>query len=151
MALYLVQHGRSLPRGEDPEEGLSEEGRADAVRIASLAGSHGVRVSLIKHSGRKRARETAEIMADALTPVAGMVEDPGLGPLDDVSAFSVGLDAEDDLMVVGHLPFLSRLTSLLVTGSPDTPIFEFQNGGIVCLDRRPGPWIIKWAIVPRIG
>ena len=54
-------------------------------------------------------------------------------------------------MLVGHLPFLSRLASYLVTGDPERPIFQFQNAGIVCLSRTGEGWAIKWSLSPRIG
>ena len=60
MALYLVQHGKSLPKDQDAEQGLSQEGMADVERIAGVAQGYGVRVRTIQHSGKKRARQTAE-------------------------------------------------------------------------------------------
>ncbi|MBT4364970.1 MAG: hypothetical protein HOD17_10835 [Desulfobacteraceae bacterium] len=56
-------------------------------------------------------------------------------------------------MIVGHLPFLDRLTSFLITGSVDKSVFKFQNGGIVCLIKEPenDSWVIKWALMPDIG
>jgi len=63
MPLFLVQHGKNLPKEQDPEKGLSEEGKNEVERIAALAVRYGVSVSAIKHSGKKRARETAEIFA----------------------------------------------------------------------------------------
>jgi len=56
-------------------------------------------------------------------------------------------------MLVGHLPFIERLTSYLITGSTDIPVFRFQNGGIVCMDTDPDSrfWFIRWALMPRIG
>ncbi len=153
MALYLVQHGKSLPKDVDPEKGLSKEGIAEVERIAEVAKGYGVSVSRVKHSGKKRARRTAEIFAEALAPEGAVVEAGGLKPLDDVSAVAGALDSRENLMLVGHLPFMSRLTSYLIVGSIDAPIFKFQNGGIVCLDREPndGSWFIKWTISPNIG
>ncbi len=62
MALYLVQHGKSLPKEIDSEQGLTDEGIADVERIAGVAKSYGIVVSSIQHSGKKRARQTAEIL-----------------------------------------------------------------------------------------
>jgi len=56
MALYLVQHGKSLPKDVDPDQGLSEEGVTDTERIAKVAQNCGVMVSKIKHSGKTRAQ-----------------------------------------------------------------------------------------------
>lgn len=153
MALYLVQHGQSLPKEVDPDQGLSDVGVADTKRIADVARGYQVDVSLIKHSGKKRARQTAEILADALNPAGGLEAVSGLKALDDVAALAASLDTAADAMLVGHLPFMSRMASLLVAGSADKPIFKFQNSGIVCLDRDPdtGSWLIVWALMPKIG
>ncbi len=153
MALYLVQHGKSLPKEQDPEQGLSAEGAADVQRIAGVAGQYGVRVGLIQHSGRKRAKETADILEAALHPEKGVQMRSGIDPLDEVASLANDLNNADDLMLVGHLPFMERLTSYLITGSVERLVFKFQNGGILCLDQDPDRncWFIKWGLMPRIG
>ena len=152
MALFLVQHGKSLAKDEDPEQGLSREGIADTERIAAVARGYGVRPSCIAHSGKKRARQTAEIFAAALRPEKGVQERDGLNPLDDVRPLAAVLNSREDLMLVGHLPFMERLTSTLITGSDERLVFKFQNGGIVCLEMDPDKpaWFIKWALMPKI-
>ena len=152
MSLFLVQHGKSLPKHVDPDQGLSQEGVSQVERIAGVAKHYGVSVSGIQHSGKMRARQTAEIFASALTPVQAVKELSGLNPLDDVTAVAATLSGSDNLMLVGHLPFMERLTAFLVTGSPDSLVFKFQNGGILCLAQDPGSasWFIKWALMPVI-
>ena len=152
MALFLVQHGESLPKEQGPERGLSDAGIATVIRIACIAMDQNVVVDRILHSGKERARQTAEIMAKALPPRVEMRAETGLNPMDDVQAYGAGLDNKDQLMLVGHLPFMARLTSYLVTGSPDTQVCQFQNGGIVCLDQTETAenWLIRWMLVPRI-
>ena len=66
VALYLVQHGKSLPKEEDPERGLSPEGLTEVEGIADAAKTNGIRVARIDHSGKKRARQTADLFASAL-------------------------------------------------------------------------------------
>ncbi len=153
MALYLVQHGRSHPKDVDPDQGLTEEGRSEVQRIAEVARGYGVPVSMILHSGKTRARQTAEIMAQALTPAAGVKAKSGLKPLDDVTALGGLIDSAGDVMLVGHLPFMQRLAAWLITGSIEPPVFRFQNGGIVCLRENPeqGGWVIVWSLMPNIG
>ena len=153
MALYLVQHGQSLPKDIDPDKGLSEEGRATVRRIAEVAKSYGVPVTCILHSGKKRARETAEIFEGALAPAEGLHAKTGLNPLDDVTAMAGVIGSKENLMLVGHLPFMAKLCAWLVTGDTETPVFQFQNGGIVCLkpsSEKKG-WVIAWALMPEIG
>ena len=153
MALLLVQHGQSLPKDQDPQQGLSEEGVAETERIAQVAKGYKVKVARIVHSGKTRARQTAEIYAKALEPGGGVTERSGLNPLDDVSVFAGTIDSTADCMFVGHLPFMERLTAYLITGLIEKPVFKFQNSGIVCLDKDQysGFWAIRWTLMPRIG
>ena len=153
MRLLLVQHGLSLPKEVDPERGLSPEGIEVVERMAEVAKDHGVQVSSIKHSGKKRALQTADIFGRALSPAGGIQKISGIDPLDDVSDFASTLVQEDSLMLVGHLPFMERLTSHLIAGSAEIPVFKFQNSGIVCLQRNEGSknWTIVWTLMPNIG
>lgn len=153
MALFLVQHGKSLPKDKDPQKGLSQEGIEETERIAQVAKGYAVLVSKITHSGKTRARQTAEIFEAALQPSGGIHEGSGLNPLDDVTVFADTIDSTQDVMLVGHLPFMERLTAYLITGYFEKPVFKFQNSGIVCLDKDPAieSWVIKWTLMPHIG
>jgi len=150
MALFLVQHGKSLPKEKDPDQGLSREGLEETQRLAALAAENYVQVMRIIHSGKKRALQTAEIFVKTLEPEAGMTKGAGLAPLDDVAAFAATLNNEENIMVVGHLPFMERLASLLLAGSTEKPVIRFQNSCIVCLDTEDAaePWFIRWALYP---
>ena len=152
MALFLVQHGKSLPKEIDAEQELSDEGRTETEKIAAAARAHGLRVARIEQSGKRRAAQTAEIFAAFLQPPAGVRQADGLNPLDDVTAFAKNIDASEDLMLIGHLPFMEKLASFLVTGNIDQSVLRFQNSGIVCLDKDPGAdhWVILWTLFPRI-
>ena len=153
MALYLIQHGKSLSKDLDPDQGLSEEGIAETRRMANSAKDHGVAVSQIRHSVKARARQTAEIFAQTLNPQKGIQEVSGIQPLDDVTAYASRIDPAQNIMLVGHLPFMERMTSYLITGSVDKPVFKFQNSGIVCLDKdvEKQSWVIVWSLMPKIG
>ena len=151
MALFLVQHGKSLPREKDPEQGLSKEGLAETQTMAALAAENNVQVMRILHSGKKRALQTAEIFVKVLEPEGGMSRGAGLAPLDDVTAFGAMLDNGENIMVVGHLPFMEKLVSFLVTGNQERVLVKFQNSAVVCLDTEDvsGQWFIRWALFPR--
>ena len=152
MALYLVQHGQSLPKDVDPDQGLSEAGVAETERIAGVAKGYNVNVGQIMHSVKTRAAKTAAIFSSALQPAEGAKEVESLKPMDDVAAFAASLNPESNTMLVGHLPFMERMAAYLVTGSIDKPVFKFQNSGIVCLDKDPesDSWVIVWTLMPRI-
>ncbi len=151
MALFLVQHGKSLPKEKDPDQGLSKEGLAETQNMAALAAENNVQVMRIFHSGKKRALQTAEIFVKALEPEAGITKVAGLAPLDDVTIFAATLASDKNIMVVGHLPFLERLVSYLITGSPESPVIKFQNSSIICLDADDvsEEWFIRWAVFPQ--
>jgi phosphohistidine phosphatase len=151
MAVYLVQHGKCLSKEVDPDRGLTDEGIAEVKKIAQVAADYGIAVSEISHSGKKRALQTAEIFSTSLGSInIGRIE--GINPTDDVIPFAQLLDNEADTMYVGHMPFLARLLSYLITGDTESPVFAFQNGGIVCLDKngKNDPWVIKWTLMPKI-
>ncbi len=150
MALYLVQHGKSYSKDEDPDRKLTNEGSVEVKRIADVAAAYGVKISSIKHSGKKRALQSAVLLAIALD-VSDVELQEGMSPNDDVKSFVEKNIFNDNIMFVGHLPFLEKLTSYLITGSVETPPFKFQNGGIVCLDKFDDRWMIKWALNPNVN
>ena len=153
MALYLVQHGQCLPKDVDPQKGLSDQGSTEVMRIADAAKGYNLQIGSICHSGKTRARQTAEIFASALEPKQGIREKSGLKLLDDVITIAASINNADDIMLVGHLPFMERMCAYLITGKTDKPVFKFQNGGIVCMDidAESQSWIIKWTLMPAIG
>lgn len=152
MELYLVQHGEAKSEAEDPERSLTEKGQRDVERVAEWASRVGLRVTQIRHSGKRRAEQTAAILAERLKPSAGVIAVAGLAPNDDVTALAATLQQEtESVMVVGHLPFLSRLASLLLVGDPNRTIVRFRMGGIVCLLREPQQWSIAWALPPDLA
>ena len=153
MALYIVQHGKNLPSSEDPDKGLSIEGVQDTQRIADVAAGYRVAVWQILHSGKKRARQTAELFGQRLSPKNGIDACDGMNPLDDVREFAQGLQLDQQIMLVGHLPFLERLIGLLVCRNPDQKVFKLQNSGLLCLEPvegAPNP-VIRWALMPNVG
>jgi len=146
-----VQHGEARAEHEDPARPLSERGRRDVERVARAVARAGVRPARIAHSGKRRARETAELFAAALDPPGGVVEIGGLGPNDDPAvAARRAAGAAEHLMLVGHLPHLGRLASLLVLGDPARELVAFRMGGVVCLGREAGAWRVCWMLTPEL-
>ena len=98
--LYLVRHGDAKPKDEDPERGLTEAGRTNVCRMAKWVVASGIRVDEIRHSGKLRAQQTAEIFAEPLGIQAQT--GPGLAPKDDVTSIAGGIKSEEgDIMLVG--------------------------------------------------
>jgi phosphohistidine phosphatase len=156
MALYLVQHGLSAAKEVDPEKGLTGQGRVDTERIAQVAKGYNIKVEKIIHSGKKRAEQTASIYHNSLSVRTSLEMVPGINPMDDARAFVETIKSRSDLMIVGHMPFLQCLLSYLTTGSEDIRVYQFQNSGIVCLDKSEDTdgsfdWFIRWTLNPNIS
>ena len=152
MRLYLVQHGEAYPKDQDPERRLTERGRRDVERAAAFLKPLGLKVKAIWHSGKPRAQETAEILAEALNSAEGLLRRGGLAPDDSASLVADELgEHTNDLMIVGHMPFLGTLASILLTGREDAEPVAFQRGGVVCLEGgEEQPWRVRWMIVPEL-
>jgi len=152
MALFLVQHGEARFETEDPERSLTDTGRKEVGRVAKEAARLGIRPLRIIHSGKTRARQTAEIMAESLRPSRGIEPQQGLNPNDPVSPWMERLErSSEDLMIVGHLPFLDRLASLLLSGDEARGVIRFRYGAIVCLERTEGRWAVRWILTPEMA
>jgi phosphohistidine phosphatase len=150
MKLYLIQHGEAKSEAEDPERSLTAKGEEEVRRVATVAKKMDIRASKIYHSGKRRAQQTADIIASALTlPVESAY---GLNPLDDVRPWAERiLEEAQDLMIVGHLPFLETLASLLLCGELSTRVVLFRYGAIIRLDRKEdASWAVRWFLTPEI-
>jgi phosphohistidine phosphatase len=152
MRLYVVQHGQAVAKDVDPQRSLSEQGRVDVERMASFLGGAGIRVSRILHSGKKRAEQTAALLAGAVGSGRLLAKTSGIGPLDPTDEFARTVSRwTEDTMVVGHLPFMGRLVSRLVVGDEATTTAAFQPGTIICLERgEEGGWSLAWMIRPEL-
>ena len=152
MKLYLVRHGEAKPKEVDRERHLSERGAKDVGKVGAFLKGRGLSVDAIWHSGKARAAETARILASALDVKKGVIEHDGLAPNDPVGPVAKEIKKADaDLMIVGHLPFMGRLASVLLAGDDGAGVVEFHTSGLVCLARTDeGGWAIEWAVIPEI-
>ena len=83
MKVYLVQHGEAKSEMEAPQRPLTEKGKQEVESVACYVASLQIEVAQILHSGRLRAKQTAELFAHYLSPTEEVREEKGLGPLDD--------------------------------------------------------------------
>ncbi|MHC4564022.1 MAG: phosphohistidine phosphatase SixA [Planctomycetota bacterium] len=152
MKLYLVQHAQALLTEQDPSRPLSEAGRSETARIVRFLKPLRLTVERIWHSGKTRAAQTAEIYVRAVTAREGLAARDGLAPNDNVALLRDELAvATDDTMIVGHMPSVSKLATLLLTGYESPPIVAFVNAGIVCLGRSPDSrWQVEWVVTPQM-
>jgi len=152
MRLYLIQHGKAMSKKQDPERPLTPEGRAEAEKVARFLRPLGLAVDCLWHSGKARTRQTADILAEALAVGAGPTARDGLAPNDNVALLRDELAVvSEDAMIVGHMPFVSRLATLLLTGYESPPVVSLTNAGIVCLARTgDNRWQVEWIITPEL-
>jgi phosphohistidine phosphatase len=151
MKLYLMQHGNPVSKDMDRTKPLSRQGSEDVKRVARYLAANGIEFDELLHSGKTRAKQTAEIIADILCKGITPAVRDDISPLDDASSVAgYIMSVKKDSMVVGHLPHLSRLTSLLVTGSESNDIVGFKQGGVVCLSQAGERWVISWMIIPEL-
>lgn len=141
-----MQHGEALAEEVDPERSLSPQGERDSVSMSRfLEGEIAPRV--IFHSGKRRAEQTALLMAAGL--VDAVVKRAGnIGPKDPVEPLLSAIRAwHQETLLVGHLPFLASLVSQLLVGRDTPPLVSFQPGTLVALERSAGGhWSLLWMV-----
>jgi phosphohistidine phosphatase len=143
--LYLVHHAEALGSDLDPQQPLSAFGRHQAASLASRAHALGARPALIWHSGKLRARQTAEAMLAACNPFATLRMTKGLRPEDRPDLIVVAIeDVDDDLMIVSHAPLL-----LLLTDRLGIPTAVPLNGMIAMSRIAPGRYVEEWRAEPK--
>lgn len=151
-SLYLVRHGQAVSELVDHDRPLSDAGRAQIAKVAAVLAETAPRVDVIYHSGLRRAEETADILATAVAPRHGVRWSPGLHPEDPPSQFLADLEREEfgHVMVAGHLPFLGRLSSLLLAGQEQGDVVGFGLGAVAALECRPETltWTLRWMVDP---
>ena len=152
MRVYLVQHGEAHPEEVSPERDLTPRGRSDVERIATLLANGGVRVAKVYHSGKTRARQTVELFAGRLAPGITSEALAGINPNDPVESLVDRLRGwTEDVLVVGHQPFMGKLVALLVAGRSEPPVVAYQQGSVACLERdAEGRWVLAWMVRPEL-
>ncbi|MBA7695485.1 hypothetical protein ES703_104113 [subsurface metagenome] len=152
MKLYLVQHAKAASKETDSQRPLTEEGRRDIQKVAAFIKSLNLSVDYLWHSGKNRAQQTAEILSEVVEVKKEMAAHEGLSPNDNVTVLKDELiSSRQDIMIVGHLPFLPKLASLLLTNSESSNTVAFKNGGIVCLNYSDdNQWQLQWMIIPEL-
>ncbi len=154
MKLYLIQHGEAKSEAEDPERSLTERGEKEVLAVSKMAGGLQIRPSKINHSGKLRVKQTAEIVASALKVHDSLAQPvQGLNPNDDIHPWVEQISKEkEDLILVGHVPFLEKLTSSLLCGDENARLVLFRYGAIVRLDQKEDKrWAVRWILTPEMA
>jgi phosphohistidine phosphatase len=152
MKLYLVQHGEACSKDVDPERPLTDQGRADVERLAAFLQQSGIQVERVIHSGKLRARQTAEGLAASIAPGVEPEISGLMNPNDNPGAFDWQSESWDrDTLIVGHLPFMAGLVSHLLIDDSETSLVAYQPGSVVCLEHVENTrWQLNWMIRPEL-
>jgi len=151
--LYLVRHGKAVAEEVDPARPLSAAGRLEVEGVGRVLARMQVRPAAVIHSGKLRARQTAEILADALGTRDTLEEGADLTPNADPRPWVARVDERPEAMLVGHLPHLGRLVARLA-GAPDREELVWLDlATVVCLSRPVPPerWSIGWILTSALA
>jgi phosphohistidine phosphatase len=145
--LILVHHGDAVSPQIDPQRPLSARGRHQVERLATDAAARGVKPAVIWHSGKLRAKQTAEAFWRACNPFAEFSATRDLQPGDPPEWMRERLRGETrDLMIAGHYPHLPGLLAALVEGSRTFPM----NGVVALTSEDEGAtWTEVWRLDAR--
>ena len=149
MTLYLVHHGEAVGPDVDPRRPLSVAGRMAVDNLARKVALRGIRPEVVWHSGKLRARQTAEAFWRECNALAAFSATRDLQPDDPPSWIRDRLAGESrDVLIAGHFPHLPRLLGLL-TSEPDGAPGDFPRHGIVALTSDDGvAWTEAWRLSP---
>lgn len=159
MEVYLLRHAQAVSEWQDSEQPLSLSGRQDVERFAVWQKNCNlIKTNHIFHSGKLRAQQTAEILQSIGLPEASIQLKAGLMPNDPVENMAEFLDIEwphlypqkANLLMVGHLPYLDKLVSLLLFNDPNKACLDIQPCTLICLTSHYGSWMIKWMMSPEV-
>jgi len=143
--LLLVHHGDAVGPDIDPSRPLSTPGREATERLAAWAASRGVKPDVVWHSGKLRARQTAELFWRACNPLATFSAQRGLQP-DDPPRWMRDQLAGDDrsIVIAGHMPHLARLLASLLGERDESAARAFPQHGCVALESEGDRWRELW-------
>jgi phosphohistidine phosphatase len=161
MKLYLLRHGDAGeagdPRYKENERPLTEKGAQRTKELAHELRLMEISFDFILSSPLARARETAEIVARGLK-FAGKVElTEYLAPFGSMDGLVRHLNTlrplPQNILLVGHEPYLSGFISLLCTGGPGLAI-TMKKGGLcrlaLDLPRCEKCATLEWLLTPRV-
>jgi phosphohistidine phosphatase len=144
MQLVLVHHADAVGPDVDPQRPLSALGRAQADWLAGRVKAAGFVPAAIWHSGKLRARQTAEAFYRLCNPFAEFKMVRGLRPDDPVELTRDMVVLETrDLLLVSHMPAIADLARVLCPGTGGVPLH-----GLVALERadESAQWTERWRV-----
>src|SRR5688572_16260502 len=102
--IALIHHGEAVSPAVDPARPLSARGLGDVTRLAEKAAEFDLKPDLLWHSGKLRARQTAEAYWRACNPLSTFSAVRGLQPDDPPVWMRDQLAGETrTIALVGHM------------------------------------------------
>jgi len=161
MKLLVVRHAAAMEREEFASTGesddlrpLTDKGKAEMRLVAEGLRSEVSALHVLATSPLVRARQTAEIIAEAYGLGDSEVIDslkPGAS-FDEFVSWCAGRGDTKVIAVVGHEPHLGALTTWLLAGTSESRI-RFRKGGACLLDFDSQPerdsGTLNWLLTPR--
>ncbi len=147
--LFLVHHGDAVGPDVNPMRPLSDRGRIQVEMLSRKAAEHGAKPDVIWHSGKLRARQTAEAYWKHCNPLAAFSATRGLQPTDPTNwiADTIAGDTRH-ILLAGHFPHMPRLLARLISGDADAGPIDFPLNGVVAIEEVDGKWIERWRLQP---
>lgn len=151
MKLFLMRHGEYVTDRLNLDV-LTENGITQVTNMGAWLNTKELDISHIMHSHKNRAIQTATIMAERFDKKSVLHMHMGLNPGADLRDFAAELATLDqNVMAVGHMPFMGRLVSYLVCHDENKITVDFQPGTLVCLTRvGRDQWAIEWVMSPTL-
>jgi phosphohistidine phosphatase len=104
-----------------------------------------VKPAVIWHSGKLRAKQTAEAFWRRCNPLSTFAAVRGLQPTDPTTWIVDAVLAESkDIMLVGHFPHLPQLLAHFLSGRQGSTPVPFPMNGMVALEELNERWIEAW-------
>ena len=138
----LVHHADAVGPEVDPQRPLSAVGLRRAQALAERVHARGVVPEAIWHSGKLRARQTAEPFWRLCNPFASFKMVRGLSPGDPPEIIRAALLAESRaILLVSHMPLLPALLHSLTGDETSFPL----HGAVALESHGEGSkWIEIW-------
>ena len=161
MNLYILRHGLAVDHGtpgykKDADRPLTPEGVRKLARVTKAMETLDVSFDLIVSSPYVRARQTAEIVADAFKAGEKLKFSetliPGGSSKQLIDLLNRLAPPWEDIILVGHEPYLSELISLLISGE-ETAGIELKKGGLCKLSmetlKHGRCATLQWLLTPK--
>ena len=145
-----MRHGEALSPQKNPERGLTDNGKSKVELVARNLQKQGVTFSQVLHSKKKRARETAESMANIIAPDVALAVHDKITPNDDPNMIFSEINSwNEDTLIASHLPFVPNLMTLLTEKDAYMTAITFETTTVICLEKESSyKWVFKWSTAP---